>query len=94
MNLQNFVTVTLILTIDFIIILSIYLVVSFLRLRKQKKPFEELHSALKVGNLVVLSNGLYGKIIELKKDVAMIEIAPKVNVKVSRFAIQSIVEEK
>ena len=68
--------------------------VSFIRLKNQKKPFEELHTKLEVGNQVLLANGFYGKVSDLKKDVAMVEIAPKVNVKVSRFAIQSIVEEK
>lgn len=94
MTLQDYVSVTLILTINVVILLLIYLSVSFIRLKNQKKPFEELHSKLEVGNQVLLANGFYGKVSSLSKDVAMVEIAPKVNVKVSRFAIQSIVEEK
>lgn len=94
MTLQDYVSVTLILAINVVILLLIYLAVSFIRLKNQKKPFEELHTKLEVGNQVLLANGFYGKVSDLKKDVAMVEIAPKVNVKVSRFAIQSIVEEK
>ena len=94
MNFQDYVTVTLILSVNFVILLIIYLSVSFLRLKNQKKPFEELHSKLAEGQTVILSNGFYGKIVELKKDIAIIEIAYKVQVKVSRFAIQSIVEEQ
>lgn len=94
MTLQDYVSVTLILAINAVILLLIYLAVSFIRLKNQKKPFEELHTKLEVGNQVLLANGFYGKVSDLKKDVAMVEIAPKVNVKVSRFAIQSIVEEK
>lgn len=94
MNFQDYVNVTLILAVNFVILLIIYLIVSFLRLKNQKKPFEELHNKLAEGQTIILSNGFYGKIVELKKDVAIVEIAYKVQVKVSRFAIQSIVEEQ
>ena len=94
MNIQDYISVTVILGINIVILVLIYLGVSFLRLKNQKKPFEELHSKLEVGHQVLLSNGFYGKVIELNKEVAMVEIAPKVTVKVSRFAIQSIVEGK
>lgn len=94
MDLQQYINVTMIIAIDLVVLFIIYLMVSFFRLKNQKKPFEELHTKLDVGQTVLLSNGFYGKIIDLKKEIAMIEIAPKVQVKVSRFAIQSIVEEK
>ena len=94
MNIQDYINVTIVLGINIVILVLIYLAISFLRLKNQKKPFEELHSKLEVGHQVLLSNGFYGKVIELNKEVAMVEIAPKVTVKVSRFAIQSIVEEK
>ncbi len=94
MDLQQFINVSIIIAIDMVILFIIYLIVSFVRLKNQKKPFEELHTQLDVGQSVLLSNGFYGKILELKKDIAMVEIAPKVQVKVSRFAIQSIMEEK
>lgn len=94
MNIQDYISVTVILGINIVILVLIYLAVSFFRLKNQKKPFEELHSKLEIGNQVLLSNGFYGKVIELTKEVAMVEIAPKVTVKVSRFAIQSIVEGK
>ncbi len=94
MDLQQFINVSMIIAIDLVILVIIYMIVSFLRLRKSKRPFEELHTKLDVGNSVLLANGFYGKVISLDKDIALVEIAPKVTVKVSRFAIQSIVEEK
>jgi len=94
MNIQDYINVTIILAINIVLLVIIYLMVSFIRLKNQKKPFEELHSKLEVGHQVLLSNGFYGKVIELGNNIAMVEIAPKVNVKVSRFAIQSIVEDK
>ena len=94
MSLQDYVTGTIILAINVVILLLIYLAVSYIRLKNQKKPFEELHNKLAAGNQVLLANGFYGKIVELTKEYALVEIAPKVNVKVSRFAIQSIMEDK
>ena len=94
MDLQQFINVSIIIAIDMVILVIIYIIVSFVRLKKSKKPFEELHTKLDVGNSVLLANGLFGKIVSLDNDIAMVEIAPKVQVKVSRFAIQSIVEEK
>lgn len=94
MSLQVYVTGTIILAINVVILLLIYLAVSYIRLKNQKKPFEELHNKLAAGNQVLLANGFYGKIVELTQEYALVEIAPKVNVKVSRFAIQSIVGDK
>lgn len=94
MSLQDYVTGTIILAINVVILLLIYLAVSYIRLKNQKKPFEELHNKLAAGNQVLLANGFYGKIVELTLEYALVEIAPKVNVKVSRFAIQSIVGDK
>lgn len=92
MNLEMFFNVSLILAINAAILFAIYMLISFLRLKKRKQPFEELHQKLSVGNSVLLASGLYGKIVDIKQDVVQVEIAPKIIVKVSRFAIQSIVE--
>jgi preprotein translocase subunit YajC len=93
MELQLFFNVSLILAINAAILFSIYMLISFLRLKKRKQPFEELHQKLTVGKNVLLASGLYGKVLDIKDEVVQIEIAPKVIIKASRFAIQSIVEE-
>lgn len=94
MDLKLFFNVSLILAINAAILFAIYMLISFLRLKKRKQPFEELHQKLSVGNQVLLASGLYGKVTDIKNDVVMVEIAPKIVVKASRFAIQNIVEEK
>lgn len=94
MDLQQFINVSMIIAIDLVILVIIYMIVSFFRLKNSKKPFEELHTKLDIGCSVLLANGFYGKVVSLDSDIAMVEIAPKVQVKVSRFAIQSIVEAK
>lgn len=94
MDLKLFFDVSLILALNAAILFAIYMLISFLRLKKRKQPFEELHQKLSVGNHVLLASGLYGKVTDIKHDVVMVEIAPKIVVKASRFAIQNIVEEK
>ena len=42
MDLQQFINVSIIIAIDMVILFIIYLIVSFVRLKNQKKPFEEL----------------------------------------------------
>lgn len=94
MDLKLFFNVSLILAINAAILFAIYMLISFLRLKKRKQPFEELHQKLSVGNQVLLTSGLYGKVTDIKNDVVMVEVAPKIVVKASRFAIQTIVEDK
>lgn len=94
MDLKLFFNVSLILAINGAIFFAIYMIISFLRLKKRKQPFEELHQKLNVGNNVLLTSGLYGRVMEIKNDVVFVEIAPKIVVKASRYAIQNIVEDK
>lgn len=94
MDLKLFFDVSLILALNAAILFAIYMLISFLRLKKRKQPFEELHQKLSNGNQVLLASGLYGKVTDIKNDVVMVEIAPKIVVKASRFAIQTIVEDK
>lgn len=94
MDLKLFFDVSLILALNAAILFALYMLISFLRLKKRKQPFEELHQKLSIGNQVLLASGLYGKVTDIKNDVVMVEIAPKIVVKASRFAIQTIVEDK
>ena len=62
----------------------------FIILRPMKKRQEKVKAfidALKVGDQVVTSGGIYGKITRLADDSLQLEIADKVRVEVSRNAI-------
>lgn len=48
MDLKLFFDVSLILAINAAILFAIYMLISFLRLKKRKQPFEELHQKLSV----------------------------------------------
>lgn len=54
--------------------------------RKQKKH-QDVLDALKVGDEIVTLGGLYGKIVEVKAETFVMEIAPKIQVRISRSAV-------
>lgn len=66
-------------------------ILSHRNLKKKKEYFEKLHKDLKPGKEVMLTGGIYGKIVSLKKDTAIINVAKDVNIKVSRYSISEIV---
>ncbi|WP_311486938.1 preprotein translocase subunit YajC [uncultured Anaerococcus sp.] len=66
-------------------------ILSHRSLKKKKKYFEQLHKDLKPGKEVMLTGGIYGKIVSLKEDTAIINVAKDVNIKVSRYSISEIV---
>ncbi|WP_100065854.1 preprotein translocase subunit YajC [Miniphocaeibacter massiliensis] len=75
-----------------VLILLIYYIASRANVSKRKKFFEELHNNLKIGDEVVFSNGIYGKIKHISEDFADIEVKSGAVVKVSRYAISDIIK--
>jgi len=59
----------------------------FLSQRKRGRQVQEFQSALKVGDEVVLTSGIYGTIVALDEVVVTLEIAPGVQVRVDRRAV-------
>jgi len=74
--------------------MPILLVVSFLLLfmtmRGQNKKQKQIEASLKTGETVVTQAGLIGKIVTLGEREVKLEIAPGVNVRVLKSAIQGI----
>lgn len=75
---------------SFVPMILIFVVFYFLLIRPQQKKArqqQEFLSALKKGDEVVSSGGIYGKITGLTDSVVTLEIADNVRIKVSRQAI-------
>lgn len=81
---------SLVLLIFIAIFVLISQILSHRNLKKKKKYFESLHKNLKPGKEVMLTDGIYGKIVSLKEDYAIIRIAKDVEIKVSRYSISEI----
>ncbi|MEO8217317.1 MAG: preprotein translocase subunit YajC [Acidobacteriota bacterium] len=58
---------------------------------KQRRQTQEMLSALKKGDRVLTSGGIYGTIQGVESDVVQLKIAENVKVKLARTAITSIV---
>lgn len=73
-------------------LLLIFLIFYLLLIRPQQKKQREhqrMIENLKVGDDVLTSGGLYGRIVDVKKDVLTVEIAPNTRVRVARSYIAS-----
>jgi preprotein translocase subunit YajC len=73
--------------IPFALVLAIFYFVILLPMKKKQKKVEEFLGALKVGDKVVTSGGLFGSIAKLGDQAVQLQIAPNVRVDVSRAAI-------
>lgn len=79
--------------LSFLPIILIFVIFYFLLIRPQQKRGKEhrtLLSNLKVGDQVLTTGGIYGRITGLRDDVVTVEISDKVRVKVSRGHIAGV----
>jgi preprotein translocase subunit YajC len=82
--------------LSFLPIILIFVIFYFLLIRpqqKQRKEHQSLLSNLKVGDNVLTSGGIYGRITGIKDDKVTVEISDKVRVKVSRGHIAGVVKQ-
>ena len=57
-----------------------------------RKQHTEMLSALKTGDKIVTTGGIYGEITGIDNNAVTIEIAPKVRIKVTRESVSAIVK--
>ncbi len=82
--------------LSFAPIILIFIIFYFLLIRpqqKQKKEHQSLLSNLKVGDSVLTTGGIYGRITGIKDDKVTVEISDKVRVKVNRGHIAGVVKQ-
>ena len=82
--------------LSFLPIILIFVIFYFLLIRpqqKQKKEHQSLLASLKVGDNVLTSGGIYGRVTGLKDDKVTVEISDKVRVKVNRGHIAGVVRQ-
>lgn len=84
---------------SFVPLILIFAIFYFFIIRPQSKKFKEhqdLVSNLKIGNLVILTSGIFGKITAIAKDNSTIdvEIADNVIIKVQKNNVSDLVKEE
>ena len=80
---------------NFLPIILIFVVFYFLLIRPQQRRAKEhrnVLSNLKVGDQVLTSGGIYGRITGLRDDFVTVEISDKVRVKVNRGHVAGVVK--
>ena len=62
--------------------------------QRELKRHQALLAALSVGDEVMTGSGIYGTIVQLEPDIALLQVAPGIELKVARRAIAARVEPK
>jgi preprotein translocase subunit YajC len=81
--------------VTFLPIILIFVIFYFLLIRpqqKQRKEHQNLLGNLKVGDQVITTGGMYGKITGMRENIITLEISEKVRVKVNRGNISGVVK--
>jgi preprotein translocase subunit YajC len=73
--------------VPFALVLAIFYFVILLPMKRRQKKVEEFLGALKVGDRVVTTGGIFGAITKISDQSIQLQIAPNVRVDVSRAAI-------
>jgi len=73
--------------LPFAIVLAIFYFVIMLPMKNRQKKVQDFLAALKVGDKVVTSGGIFGSIAKIGDDAISLQIAQNVRVEVSRAAI-------
>ncbi len=73
--------------IPFALVLAIFYFVILLPMKKRQKKVAEFLAALKVGDKVVTTGGIFGSIAKVGDDAVQLQIAQNVRVDISRAAI-------
>lgn len=69
------------------LILGIFYFVILMPMKKKQKKVTEFLGALKVGDRVITTGGIYGSIVKLNERTVQIQIADKVRIEVAKASI-------
>lgn len=70
-----------------ILILGIFYVIIWLPMKRRQTKIREFQAALKVGDKVVTTSGIYGSITKLHDKSVQVQIADRVRIEIARSAI-------
>ncbi len=73
--------------LPFALILAIFYFIILMPMRKRQKKVAEFREALKVGDKIVTTSGIYGSITKLNDRSVQVQIADRVRVEMSRAAV-------
>jgi preprotein translocase subunit YajC len=73
--------------VPFAIILAIFYLLILLPMKRRQAKIQQFQEALKVGDRIVTTSGIYGQITKLNEKSVQVQVADKVRVEIARQAI-------
>jgi preprotein translocase subunit YajC len=73
--------------VPFVAILAIFYFLILLPMKRRQRKIRDFQSALKVGDQVVTTGGIYGQITKLEERSVQLQIADKVRIQIARAAV-------
>lgn len=71
----------------FALMIGIFYVLVLMPMRKRQKKVQEFQSAIKVGDRVITTSGIYGQVTRLGDTSVQLQIADKVKIEVAKASI-------
>lgn len=91
--MENILASSIVFLVFLAVIGVIFTVGNYLRMRKQKNYYKDVHTELAPGKKVAFSNGLIGKLVRVGKETCDIEIKSGAVIEVSRYAVQEVLDK-
>jgi preprotein translocase subunit YajC len=73
--------------LPFALILAIFYFLILLPMKRRQKKVQEFQEALKVGDKIVTTSGIYGQITKVNDKTIQVQIADKVRIEMARAAV-------
>jgi preprotein translocase subunit YajC len=73
--------------LPFAIILGIFYVLILMPMQRRQKKVQEFQEALKVGDKIVTTGGIYGQITRVNDKSVQVQIADKVRIEIARASV-------
>ena len=71
----------------FLLVIGIFYLLVLMPMRKRQRKVQEFQDALKVGDKVITTSGLYGQITKIEGKTVQLQIADKVRIEVARASV-------
>ena len=73
--------------LPFAMILAIFYFIILLPMKRRQKKVQDFQHALKVGDRIITTSGIYGQIMKLSEQSVQVQIADKVRIEVAKSAV-------
>ena len=73
--------------LPFALILAIFYFIILLPMKRRQKKVQDFQAALKVGDKIVMTSGIYGVIAKMSDKSVQVQVADKVRIEVSRASV-------